>query len=97
MLVFGLLLISTLVGCNPLGRRAMSVHERRSAVPTGFIPAGPVSPTTPLTLRIALTNSNIDELEKVVYEISNPASVKYGKHLTKEQVHNTPFIPSSQL
>ncbi|KAJ7268625.1 family S53 protease [Mycena rebaudengoi] len=86
MMLLSLLLLFTLVSCNRLGRRTMAIHESCSAVPPGFVPVGAVSPTTRLTLRIALTNSNIDDLEKIVYQISDPASEQYGQHLTKDQV-----------
>ncbi|KAJ7796702.1 Pro-kumamolisin, activation domain-containing protein [Mycena olivaceomarginata] len=74
------------VSANPLGRRTMAVHEKRNAVPSRFVQSGSVPPSKEITLRIALTNTDIAGLEKTVYEISDPVNALYGQHLTPEQV-----------
>ncbi|KAJ7267196.1 family S53 protease [Mycena rebaudengoi] len=74
------------VSANPLGRRAMAVHERRAAVPSGFVHSGSVPAGEEITLRIALTSTDMAGLEKTVYEISDPANAKYGQHLTPAEV-----------
>ncbi|KAJ7267122.1 family S53 protease-like protein [Mycena rebaudengoi] len=74
------------VSANPLGHRAMAVHERRVAVPPGFVHSGSVPAGEEITLRIALTSTDMAGLEKTVYEISNPANAKYGQHLTPAEV-----------
>ena len=78
-------LFATALG-NPLGRRAMTVHESRSEVPEGFVNQGAASPDTVLNLRIALTQNNPSGLETTLLDISDPKSDNYGKWLTKEQV-----------
>jgi tripeptidyl-peptidase-1 len=68
----------------------MAVHERRIAVPSGFVHSGSVPAGEEITLRIALTSTDMAGLEKTVYEISDPANAKYGQHLTPAEVriHN---------
>ncbi|KAJ7267131.1 hypothetical protein C8J57DRAFT_1228743 [Mycena rebaudengoi] len=80
--VLHLAALLAVVGANPLGRRAMAVHERRIAVPSGFVHSGSVPAGEEITLRIALTSTDMAGLEKTVYEISDPANAKYGQHLT---------------
>jgi tripeptidyl-peptidase-1 len=37
----------------------------------------------PITLRIALKQSGIEELVSALYEVSDPESERYGRHLSK--------------
>ena len=37
----------------------------------------------PITLRIALKQSGIDELVRTLYEVSDPEGERYGKHLSR--------------
>jgi tripeptidyl-peptidase-1 len=78
--------ILAVVSANPLGRRTMTVHEKRNVVPSRFVQSGSVLASKEITLCIALTNTDIAGLEKTVYEISDPANALYGQHLTPEQV-----------
>ncbi|KAJ7195123.1 family S53 protease [Mycena pura] len=71
---------------NPLSGTAMAVHGSIKAVPKGFAQTGSVSTTQQITLRIALAHSDIAGLEKITYDVSDPASAQYGQHLTAEQV-----------
>ena len=71
---------------NPLGRRAMHVHESRSAAPVGFVKGGAAPADTVMTMLIALTQNNPAGLEKAVMDVSTPGNALYGQHLTKEQV-----------
>jgi hypothetical protein len=34
----------------------------------------------------AIKQQNLDELEQILWDVSNPASAKYGQHLTRDQV-----------
>ncbi|KAF7304111.1 Tripeptidyl-peptidase sed3 [Mycena indigotica] len=71
---------------SPLAGRAMSVHETVKAVPNGFAHAGSVPASQTVTLRIALAHTDTAGLEKATYDVSNPASANYGKHLTPEKI-----------
>ena len=39
-----------------------------------------------MTLRISLKQPNFKKLEENLYAVSDPASPRYGQHLSKEQV-----------
>ena len=96
-----LLVISSLltyVAGNPLGRRAMQVHESRSEIPDGFAKTGTPSPDTVINFRIALAQTDPDGLTDALYDVSTPSSANYGNHLTKEEVRIHPTSsPSREL
>ena len=54
----------------------------------------PAPPDNHLTLRINLKQPNFDSLEEHLYAVSDPASPRYGLHLSKEQVQEL-VAPSS--
>jgi tripeptidyl-peptidase-1 len=54
--------------------------------PPNWIDLGPAPPTQRIWLRIALPQARFPELERQLYEISNPKNARYGQHLLKEQV-----------
>ncbi|KAJ6568841.1 family S53 protease [Mycena capillaripes] len=62
------------------------VHESIANVPSGFKPSGTPSTTQEIKLFIALVQSNIAGLAKVVDAVSTPSSPSYGQHLTAAQV-----------
>lgn len=62
------------------------VHEDRMNIPQGWTKRGKAQPALSLPLRIGLKQQNLDQGEELLYDISNPASSNYGKHLTQEQV-----------
>ncbi|KAK7008273.1 serine protease S53 [Favolaschia claudopus] len=74
------------IHANPMGRRAMAVHESVSAVPSGFAHAGSISLNQEITLRIQLAQSDIAGLQAKTYAVSDPANELYGQHLTVEEV-----------
>ncbi|KZP20560.1 subtilisin-like protein [Athelia psychrophila] len=65
---------------------SLAVHETLDAIPDGFFEVGPASGDSLIILQLALKPRDIDGLEKVFYEISTPGNVKYGQHLSKEEV-----------
>lgn len=64
----------------------MAVHEKRDTVPVGFVAKGPAPANQLLDLRVALVQSDVEGLEKVLYDVSTPGSASYGQHLSKEAV-----------
>ncbi|KAJ7699098.1 family S53 protease [Mycena metata] len=62
------------------------VHESISHAPSGFKASGSPSPTQEIKLFIALVQSNITGLAKVVDAVSTPSSLSYGKYLTAAEV-----------
>ncbi len=66
--------------------RSMKLHESREGVPDGFSFRGTAQPDQSLKLRVALVQSNVDELERKLMDVSTPSSANYGKHLSKAEV-----------
>lgn len=54
--------------------------------PSYWIDLGPAPPLHHIWLRIALPQARFSELERQLYEISDPKNARYGQHLLKEQV-----------
>ena len=56
------------------------------APPAGWIKHGPAPSHSIITLNIGLPHSNFDDLERHLYQVSDPSHERYGQHLSKQQV-----------
>ena len=54
--------------------------------PRNWIDLGRALPDWSIPLRIALPQTRFDELERHLYETSDPSHARYGQHLLKEEV-----------
>ncbi len=54
--------------------------------PPVWVDLGPAPPLQHIWLRIALPQARFPELERQLYEMSDPKNARYGQHLMKEQV-----------
>ncbi|KAL0580736.1 hypothetical protein V5O48_001294 [Marasmius crinis-equi] len=54
--------------------------------PTGWVQHSRAPPDHKIALRIGLPQANFHELERHLYEISDPLHKRYGQHLSKEEV-----------
>ncbi|KAF9480670.1 subtilisin-like protein [Pholiota conissans] len=79
--LFGL----TFVGAVPTKDCAYAVKES-IAEPHGWTKDSQPSPNHKIELKIALPQPNFAELERHLYEVSNPDHERYGEHLSKEEV-----------
>lgn len=71
----------------------MSIHEKRDAVPAGYVSKGLAPAHQVLNLRLALAPRNITGLEAVLYAVSTPGSAQYKQYLTQDQVTSV-YLPS---
>lgn len=71
------------------------LHERRSRSPSGWVLERKHDASAVLPLRFGLTQSNIQNLEEYLYDISDPDSSNFGKHWTPLEVAKT-FAPSAE-
>ncbi|KAI9069415.1 family S53 protease [Trametes sanguinea] len=87
MLAIPLLVVSmcALAFGKPMGR-SLQLHEARDAVPEGFSLHSTPSGETTLKLRIALVQGDFAGLEQKLYDVSDPSSPNYGKHLSTTEV-----------
>ncbi|KAI0737699.1 tripeptidyl peptidase A [Daedaleopsis nitida] len=65
-----------------------AVHKVKESIlpPRGWTQSSPAPADHVIELRIALPQSNFEQLEKHLYEVSDPFHERYGDHLTKEEV-----------
>ncbi|KAF8185596.1 family S53 protease [Mycena galopus ATCC 62051] len=75
----------------------MVLHESISHVPSGYKSLGSPSPTQEIDLLIALVQSNITGLAKVVDAVSIPSSSSYGQYLTAAEVAEYVKPPADSL
>ena len=53
-------------------------------ISSGWRKAGPTPRGTQIELVFAVKQRNLEKLEQVVYDVSDPRSVDYGKHLSNK-------------
>ncbi|TFK79833.1 tripeptidyl peptidase A [Polyporus arcularius HHB13444] len=65
-------------------------HKVKESIPPprGWTKASPAPADHIIELRIALPQPNFAELEKHLYEVSDPFHDRYGQHLSKEEVES---------
>ena len=73
-----------------------AVHEKLAAVPLGWT-ATKAAPddSSPITLMVALTQQNIDQLQSRLLAVSTPGNAAYGQHLDIDDV-NALFAPTAE-
>ena len=69
------------------------VHEKRVRIPEGWKRLGKINGAQILSMRIALTQGNLDRAEEFLMEVSHPGSEKYGQHWSAKEIAET-FAPS---
>ena len=94
LLPFVLLSLGLAASSDPIPFR-WTVHERRSSVPSGWTVARKLDASAVVPLRFALSQSNLENLEEYLYDVSHPNSPNYGKHWSPDEVAAT-FAPSRQ-
>ncbi|KAI0674042.1 subtilisin-like protein [Trametes maxima] len=81
------LALSPLIFAEPsLGTGTTQYHETRSSIPTGFKLLGSADPAQSLTLTFGLAQNDEEGLIDALYDVSDPASPNYGRHLSKAEV-----------
>ena len=56
------------------------------APPPGWVKHGPAPSHSIINLNIGLPYSNFGDLERHLYQVSDPSHERYGQHLSKQQV-----------
>ncbi|KAI1369941.1 tripeptidyl-peptidase 1 precursor [Xylaria arbuscula] len=70
---------------SPIARSDYSLKESHH-VPRGWAKVKRAPAEHVMQVQIGLKQSNFAELEKQLYEVSDPANAKYGQHLSAEEV-----------
>lgn len=71
------------------------LHERRSHIPAGWTRTRKLDSSASVPLRFALAQSNIENIEALLYDVSHPDSPNYGKHWSASQIA-AKFAPSTE-
>lgn len=71
------------------------LHEKRSSIPAGWTRVRKHDPSASIPLRFALTQSNIQDIEALLYDVSHPDSPNYGRHWSPGQIA-AKFAPSTE-
>ncbi|KAL8661074.1 MAG: hypothetical protein Q9202_005946 [Teloschistes flavicans] len=71
------------------------VHEKRDVLPPGWKYHDKLRSSEVLPMKIALTQSNLDQADDFLLDVSHPESPNYGKHWTHEDIANK-FAPSTE-
>ncbi|KAL9102071.1 MAG: hypothetical protein Q9163_002752 [Psora crenata] len=80
---------TTTIGASLLHSRYSTYTVKDShAVPPGWAQIGSPPPDHVIKLQIGLKQNQFSELERHLYEVSDPAHSRYGHHLTIDEVNN---------
>ena len=71
------------------------VHEKRDRLPAKWAKRAKMDARTVLPVRVGLKQRNLERAHEYLDEVSNPASSKYGKHWSVEQITKT-FAPGDE-
>lgn len=71
------------------------LHERRSHIPAGWTRTQKLDSSVSVPLRFALAQSNIENIETLLNEVSHPSSPNYGNHWSASQIA-AKFAPSTE-
>ncbi|KIY02846.1 uncharacterized protein Z520_01311 [Fonsecaea multimorphosa CBS 102226] len=77
-----------LVAAGPVSRRSDLVVKDFHPAPRAWTNLGPAPGEHLIRLTIGLSQSRFDELERHLYEVSDPSHARYGQHLSAEEVHD---------
>ncbi|KAJ8124745.1 hypothetical protein O1611_g8896 [Lasiodiplodia mahajangana] len=87
-----------LYSCVAFGRPTndYEIHEKRSSLPEYWTRISGARGDSPIDLRFALKQSNIEHVQKYMYEVSHPESEFFGRFWTPQEVIST-FAPSKEV
>ncbi|KAF8330248.1 subtilisin-like protein [Amanita rubescens] len=67
-------------------RNTAHVVKESISLPNGWVKHSTPFPNHVVSLRIGLPQPHFPTLERILYEVSDPTHVRYGQHLSKEEV-----------
>ncbi|KAK6828442.1 hypothetical protein PG987_011783 [Apiospora arundinis] len=82
------LLAPSAVVASPIKARSSTAYQVKEThfVPRGWKKVERASADQVINLQIGLKQGNFEELERHLYEVSDPAHTRYGKHLSQQDV-----------
>jgi tripeptidyl-peptidase-1 len=70
-------------------------HEKRSVIPSGWAKRSKLESRRILPMKVALKQSNMENIEDFLMDVSHPESKNYGKHWSHKTIAET-FAPSHE-
>jgi len=86
MKLSGIITLASITAAGPL--RSAYLTKEDHPVPAGFTRESDAPASHPIRLSIGLKQSRFDELERQLYEISDPDSPRYGQYMTSAEVND---------
>ncbi|EXJ59953.1 hypothetical protein A1O7_04101 [Cladophialophora yegresii CBS 114405] len=77
----------SLVAAGPVARRSDLVVKDFHRAPKAWTNLGPAPTEHLIHLTIGLSQNRFDELERHLYEVSDPSHTRYGQHLSADEVN----------
>ncbi len=62
------------------------VHESRDFLPTGWVKSLKVDGRQRIPMKFGLKQSNIENMDNILMDVSDPTSPNYGNHMNAQQV-----------
>lgn len=90
-----LAVISIFGSATATSRFRMSIHEKRADIGLEMKRIDRVPHSQTFSMRIGLTQQNLEHSSRYLMDVSDPASTNYGKHWTVEQIKDI-FSPSDE-
>ena len=72
-----------------------AVHEELAALPNGWTLVGAPADTDTMVLQVGLAQQNLDKLDTMIYQVSDPNSASYGQYMEGDDVADM-VKPSSE-
>lgn len=82
-----LLALFPIVLGRTVGKRADYAVKSSHFVPSEWLQVGRAEADHPINLRIGLKQAAFHELERHLYEVSDPSHARYGQHLSADDIH----------
>jgi tripeptidyl-peptidase-1 len=88
-------LLTGVVASPTLNSKRHVLHESRGRLPINWRRSAELHRSTLLPLRIALTQTNLDQADEFLMDVSHPESPNFGNHWTAKQVAEA-FAPTDE-
>lgn len=90
-------LLADVTSANTRAHHAVGLKLVRGEIPAGWSAVRRAASQSNIELVFAVSQKNMPLLRKTLYDISDPRSVSFGKHLTFEQVNEMTANPEAEL
>lgn len=90
-----LAVVAFVVSATPTSQSRPVIHEKRAGVDLEMRRINRIPHSQTFSMRIGLTQQNLEHSSRYLMDVSDPTSPSYGQHWTVEQIKDT-FSPSNK-